>query len=83
MANDQDRGQGDNLGRLRCSPDVQRGGLHEAEHPNNALAIVRHIILHRSGEQPMATGGELTLEIPWKLDPGRLQPIAYRYRTGL
>jgi hypothetical protein len=29
----------------------------------------------------MATGGELTLEMPWKLDPGRL--IAYRYRTGL
>jgi hypothetical protein len=23
-------------------------GLHEAEHPNNAFAIVRHIILHRN-----------------------------------
>jgi hypothetical protein len=43
-------------------------------------AIVRHIILHRNGEQPMATGGELTLEMPWKLDPGRLQPIAYGRR---
>ncbi|MGE2816181.1 MrcB family domain-containing protein [Mycobacterium heidelbergense] len=58
-------------------------GLHEAEYPNNAFAIVRHILLRRNGEQPMATGGELILEMPWKLDPGRLQPIAYRYRTGL
>jgi hypothetical protein len=57
--------------------------LHESEHPYNAFAVVRHITLHRNGDQSTATGGDLVLEMPWKLDPGRLQPIAYRYRTGL
>jgi hypothetical protein len=57
--------------------------LHEDEHPNNAFAIVRHILLDRNGDQPTATGGELVLEMPWELDRDRLQPIAYRYRTGL
>ena len=57
--------------------------LHETEHPSNAFAIVRHITLDRNGHQPTATGGELVLEMPWKLDPDRLRPIAYRYRTGL
>jgi hypothetical protein len=57
--------------------------LRKVEHPNNALAVVRHITLDRNGDQPTATGGELVLEMPWKLEPNRLQPIAYRYRTGL
>jgi hypothetical protein len=57
--------------------------LHESEHPYNALAVVRHITLHRNGDQPTATGGDMVLEMPWKLDSDRLQPIAYRYRTGL
>ena len=34
-------------------------------------------------DQPTATGGDMVLEMPWKLDSDRLQPIAYRYRTGL
>ena len=57
--------------------------LHESEHPYNALAVVRHITLQRNGDQPTATGGDMVLEMPWKLDSDRLQPIAYRYRTGL
>jgi hypothetical protein len=54
--------------------------LHMTEHPNTALAIVRHIVLDRTG--PTASGGELQLQMPWELEPERLKPIAYRYRTG-
>jgi hypothetical protein len=46
----------------------------------------RRVLLVEFGDNPpalTATGGELVLEMPWKLDPDRLQPIAYRYRTGL
>jgi hypothetical protein len=57
--------------------------LHIADHPRNALAIVRHIRLLRDEKNPTAVGGELILEMPWQVDPARLQPIAYRYRTGL
>jgi hypothetical protein len=57
--------------------------LHEGEHPNNAFAVVRHIALDRNGDDPTATGGQLVLEMPWKLEPSRLAPVADRYRTGL
>lgn len=57
--------------------------LHRSEHPNNALAVVRHIVLGRSADQPTADGGELKLRMPWQVEPERLEPIAYRYRTGL
>ena len=57
--------------------------LHLAEHPNTALAVVRRIVLDRSGDTPVATGGELELEPGWELDESRLKPIAYRYSTGL
>jgi hypothetical protein len=57
--------------------------LHRSEHPNNAFAVVRRIALDRSMDESTATGGELELEMPWKVDPDRLEPIAYRYRTGL
>ncbi|MHA3020460.1 MrcB family domain-containing protein [Mycobacterium sp. BMJ-28] len=57
--------------------------LHKTGHPANALAIVRNITLHRQkGCPPTASGGELILEMPWKVDDDRLAPIAYRYRTG-
>jgi hypothetical protein len=38
--------------------------LHRVEHPNNALAVVRNITLDRSGDQPVASGGELVLVMP-------------------
>jgi Domain of unknown function (DUF3883) len=57
--------------------------LHRLEHPNNALAVVRNITLGRSGEQPIASGGELVLVMPWEIDEGGLIPIAYDYRTGI
>lgn len=57
--------------------------LHRAVHPNNALAVVRNIALDRNDDQPVATGGELKLVMPWEIDEGGLVPIAYDYRTGI
>ncbi|MGO9286203.1 MAG: protein NO VEIN domain-containing protein [Mycobacterium sp.] len=57
--------------------------LHRAEHPNNALAVVRNITLDRSGEQPVASGGELRLVMPWEVNEDGLSPIAYNYCTGI
>jgi hypothetical protein len=57
--------------------------LHRLEHPHNALAVVRNITLDRSGDRPVATGGELKLEIPWEINEDGLSPIAYDYRTGI
>ena len=53
--------------------------LHLAEHPHNALAVVRGIVLDRDDGGPVASGGELDLTMGWELDRDRLQPIAYRY----
>ncbi len=57
--------------------------LHRAEHPHTALAVVRNVTLDRSGERPVASGGELVLVMPWEIDEGGLSPIAYDYRTGI
>jgi hypothetical protein len=52
-------------------------------YPDNALAVVRNITLDRSGDQPVASGGELVLVMPWSINEGDLVPIAYDYRTGI
>jgi hypothetical protein len=57
--------------------------LHRAAHPNNALAVVRNIVLDRSSDEPVGTGGELVLVRPWKIDESGLSAIAYEYRTGI
>lgn len=60
--------------------------LHKLSYPDNALVIVRHIRLQRgdgSQGQMNATGGELILEFPWKVNEAGLEPIAFRYKTGL
>ena len=56
--------------------------LHQKDFPNNAFAIVRRIVLDKSAKPPVATGGELLLEMPWQLEAERLKPIAFRYGTG-
>jgi hypothetical protein len=57
--------------------------LHRAQHPHNALAVVRNITLDRGGDRPVASGGELVLMMPWSINEGELVPIAYDYRTGI
>lgn len=56
--------------------------LHRIKWPHNALAIVHGIHLSGPPDAPVATGGTLSLEMPWKLNESRLQPIAYRYSTA-
>jgi hypothetical protein len=57
--------------------------LHRVEHPHNALAVVRNITLDRSGDRPVASGGELVPVMPWQINEDGLSPIAYDYRTGI
>lgn len=57
--------------------------LHRAVYPANALAIVRRIGLDRSVEPPEASGGELVLTMPWKIDDEALTPLSYQYSTTL
>ena len=47
------------------------------------MAVVRNIALDHSAEQPIATGGELVLLMPWKLNEDGSDPIAHEYRTGI
>lgn len=56
--------------------------LHRESHPDNALAVVHGITLHR-GDVPTASGGTLEFEQPWLIDEGDLQPLAFTYTTGL
>jgi hypothetical protein len=47
-----------------------------------ALAVIRNIALDHNAEQPVATGGELVLLMPWKVNEDGLAPIAYDHRRG-
>lgn len=53
--------------------------LHKNEYPNNALVIVRKILLTK-GESPTASGGELIFIHPWKIEDAELDPIGFDYR---
>jgi hypothetical protein len=57
--------------------------LHQAEHPGTALAVVRRIVLDRSGDKPVASGGVLEWVEAWPPVDERLKPIAYYFQTGL
>jgi hypothetical protein len=57
--------------------------LHRNSHPHNAFALVRRIVLERDSDAPAATGGELTLVMPWEISDEQLKPLAYRFQTGL
>ncbi len=50
---------------------------------DNALAIVRYVELEQVRGEPVATGGELLLTMPWAPEPASLRPIAFTYDTGI
>lgn len=60
----------------RSEIEEQRG-----HHPYNALVVVHSIKLDRSGEVPVAFGGQLECTSPWIIDDEALTPISYIYRT--
>jgi hypothetical protein len=58
--------------------------LNEVEHhakayPNNALVVVRDILLDRSTSPPSASGGKLFERRPWSIEDDALQVISYKY----
>jgi hypothetical protein len=55
--------------------------LHRKEYPNNALIVVKGIILER-GELPTATGGELIVIMPWTIEESDLDPIGFDYTVN-
>ena len=55
-------------------------GLHLKAYPLNALIVVHVISL--SANRRAASGGELIVLSPWRLDPDRLTGITYQYRLG-
>jgi len=50
----------------------------QAAFPQTVLAIVSTIKL-KKGDNPVATGGELRVINPWKIEDSNLRPIGYKY----
>lgn len=53
--------------------------VHTTYYPQNALALVRGIKLEKS-DPPIASGGELVLFLPWKLNMENLDPVVFEYK---
>lgn len=56
--------------------------FHRETYPTNALIVVSRIQLDRGAEQPVASGGEVEVTMPWRIDEDALQPIAYTYNRS-
>jgi hypothetical protein len=55
--------------------------LHREQYPNNALFVVKNIALDRVRVPPAASGGELHVVRPWRVEDEHLTPISYRCRV--
>lgn len=53
---------------------------HENAFPNNALVVVRHILLDRTTVPPSTSGGVLYEHRGWAIAADDLQPISFSYR---
>ncbi len=54
---------------------------HEQAFPNNALVIVRDIVLHRHPKSPKASGGHLYELRCWEIDANSLRIISCTYKV--
>jgi MrcB-like, N-terminal domain/Domain of unknown function (DUF3883) len=52
---------------------------HEEAYPDNALVVVRHIVLNRATTPPTASGGVLYEQRGWSIASEDLQPISFSY----
>lgn len=52
---------------------------HKKAYPDNALVVVRGIVLDRDASPPKASGGTLYELRGWKIDPAALRVISYAY----
>lgn len=49
------------------------------QHPRTALALVRRIDLDLTREEPLASGGEMVVHMPWEVEDEALEPNAFYY----
>ncbi|MFC8859783.1 MrcB family domain-containing protein [[Kitasatospora] papulosa] len=52
-------------------------------YPDNALVVVHSIVLDRTAEEPVASGGVLHCTSPWGIADEDLTVISYAYRTAV
>ena len=52
--------------------------VHREQYPNNALFVVSKIQLQK-GDDPIASGGEISIRQPWQILDEDLNPVAYDY----
>ncbi|MFE7326547.1 MrcB family domain-containing protein [Streptomyces sp. NPDC057565] len=52
-------------------------------YPANALVVVHSIVLDRTAEEPVASGGVLHCTSPWEIADEDLTVISYAYRTAV
>lgn len=52
-------------------------------YPDNALVVVHSIVLDRTAEEPVASGGVLHCTSPWEIAEEDLTVISYAYRTAV
>ncbi|MFJ4120086.1 MrcB family domain-containing protein [[Kitasatospora] papulosa] len=52
-------------------------------YPDNALVVVHSIVLDRTAEEPVASGGVLHCTSPWEIADEDLTVISYAYRTAV
>lgn len=55
--------------------------LNQSRYPNTFLIVVHDVKLDRSQELPTASGGELLVIHPWKIDSESLTPLSFRYQV--
>ena len=49
------------------------------EHPRTALVWVNEIVLDRTGDDPVASGGSIRVIEPWRIDDGTMEALAFAY----
>lgn len=52
---------------------------HKKFFPSNGLIVVSQIALSNAQANPVASGGLLNAQLPWKIDDLQLEPICYSY----
>lgn len=55
--------------------------VHGAYHPNNALVVVSNIKLDRKTTPPTASGGNIKVVQPWKLEESKLTTLTFSYEV--
>jgi len=55
--------------------------LNQSRYPHTFLIVVHGVCLDRSQGQPTASGGELLVIHPWRIEIEHLSPLSFRYQV--